>query len=464
MGNEQMDEVIVIGGSIAGLTAAAALSGYFNQVAIVEHDKLPEGPEQRAGVPQGHHVHAIQGLGIGAFEEMFPGFCNDLVAAGAVPSDLVRDGVWWDGSSWRPRADSRCKMYNQSRPLFESVVRKRVLEIDNIDVVTASVVGITATDDAGRITGVKVRDETGERDIAADFVLDASGRGSRSLKWLAELGYDRPRQVEVHGFLTYTSRYYRVPAGVIPEGVSLVISPCFPGHNQGACLVRQEEDIWILSAQGMINEAAPTDDEGFLAFLEKCSTPYLYELAKQCEPASEIKTYRAPRNLRRFFEDLDRRPRGFGLIGDAVAHFNPVYGQGMSVAVLSAQALQAALADGIQLDELPEAIQEAITPAVEWAFNTAATSDARYSGAEIKGDFELPPEETLELFGKLEQMAAEDPEVLVMMMNAFYANEPETLFAPAVKERVEQWVGSGGSTPTFTDPLSPPTVIEGAVV
>jgi len=43
---------VVVGGSIAGLTAARALSESFDRITIVERDELPNGIEHRRGVPQ----------------------------------------------------------------------------------------------------------------------------------------------------------------------------------------------------------------------------------------------------------------------------------------------------------------------------------------------------------------------------------------------------------------------------
>src|SRR5437660_8847114 len=63
---------VVCGASMAGLLAARVLSDFYETVTLVERDRLPDGAEQRRGVPQGRHFHALLSTGSKALGELFP--------------------------------------------------------------------------------------------------------------------------------------------------------------------------------------------------------------------------------------------------------------------------------------------------------------------------------------------------------------------------------------------------------
>src|SRR5262245_16664899 len=89
---------VVIGGSMAGLLAARALADQVAHVTILERDSLPAGPEARKGTPQARHIHVLLTAGRRAMEELLPGLMGELVAAGALDYDAVRDVEWITGA------------------------------------------------------------------------------------------------------------------------------------------------------------------------------------------------------------------------------------------------------------------------------------------------------------------------------------------------------------------------------
>ena len=58
-------------------------------VTVVERDVLADDAVNRRGVPQGRHVHALLGRGSQVLAELFPGFLDDLVAAGVPVLDYT---------------------------------------------------------------------------------------------------------------------------------------------------------------------------------------------------------------------------------------------------------------------------------------------------------------------------------------------------------------------------------------
>src|ERR1700746_2225284 len=82
---------IVIGAGIGGLSMAGALAKYFEQVEILERDRLTASPASRPGTPQDRHPHGLLAGGLQALGEIFPGFESDLARAGAVSVRVARD-------------------------------------------------------------------------------------------------------------------------------------------------------------------------------------------------------------------------------------------------------------------------------------------------------------------------------------------------------------------------------------
>jgi 2-polyprenyl-6-methoxyphenol hydroxylase-like FAD-dependent oxidoreductase len=145
---------VVIGGSVAGLTAARALSESFDRVTIVERDVLPDGPELRPGVPQGRQLHVLLPVGAEAMDEFFPGLTQELADLGCPTFDEVLDTPWFGAQGWRARREADVKLIGFRRPLLEHVVRQRVRALANVEVLHGTVTGLLASEDASRITGV----------------------------------------------------------------------------------------------------------------------------------------------------------------------------------------------------------------------------------------------------------------------------------------------------------------------
>ena len=64
---------VVIGASLAGLLAARVLRDAFDEVVLVERDRIPVRPEPRSGVPQARHIHVLLVRGAQILEALFPG-------------------------------------------------------------------------------------------------------------------------------------------------------------------------------------------------------------------------------------------------------------------------------------------------------------------------------------------------------------------------------------------------------
>lgn len=351
------DHAVVIGGSMAGLLAAAVLTRHFRRVTIVERDTFPVGPAPRKGVPQARHIHLMLLGGQSALRQLLPGIDSEIAAAGAPSFDFTQDVGLYSFGIWAPRFRSNLIGYSCTRDLLEYCVRRRVTALRGLNIVErCDVVGLQFGPGNARVTGVRLRPRPNNDDLSAeaapadatadlltsDLVIDASGRGSRLPSWLTGAGYAAPEVTDINSFLGYASRIYRQPANFTADWSAIVVRATPPGAR-GAALYPIEGGHWFVTLAGAARDYPPTDEAGFVDFLASLPDPVIADALRTAEPLTPIAGYRRTANQLRHYERLRDWPAGLVAIGDAVCAFNPVYGQGMSAAARAAIALDECL-------------------------------------------------------------------------------------------------------------------------
>ncbi|MCV7173782.1 oxidoreductase [Mycobacterium manitobense] len=333
---------IVIGGSIAGLCAARVLSDFYEHVTIFERDELPDGPANRAAVPQGRHVHLLMARGAAEFESHFPGLLDDMVAAG-VPilenrPDCIHFGAAGHVLGTQHTLQDEFTAYVPSRPQLEWQIRRRVNAIPNVEIIRRLVSEPTFDAAAQRVTGVLLDD--GEA-VSADLVVDATGRGTRLPVWLAQWGFERPREDTVDVGIGYASQRVQVPDGLLAEKV--VVAGASDGLPLGVGMLFYEDGLWNVTTFGVGKVDPPKDFDGMCALADEILPSHVAAALRAGKPVGEMAFHKYPTSRWRRFDKLDRFPAGIVPFGDAVVSFNPTYGQGMTMTSLQAGHLRRAL-------------------------------------------------------------------------------------------------------------------------
>jgi 2-polyprenyl-6-methoxyphenol hydroxylase-like FAD-dependent oxidoreductase len=338
---------IVVGASMGGLLAGRALVDYYDEVTLVDRDALPLAYEPRKGVPQGRHTHGLLARGRDVLEQLFPGFTAEIVAEGAVTGDVAEAILWFNHGFYLCNAHSDLSGLAISRPMLEGGVRRRLLQFPNVRIRERCDVSELMHDrDRNRVTGVEVALREGSKEmISSDLVVDASGRGSRSPSWLGAMGYAKPREEQIKVNIGYKTRLYRRRPEDLHGKMGAIIAACRPDWRFGIVLA-QEGERWTVSLGGYFGDEVPADDLGFIEFARNLPKPEVFDVIKDAEPLGPILPYQFSTNQRRYYEELARFPEGFVVSGDALCSFNPVYGQGMTVACTEAMKLRECLAKG----------------------------------------------------------------------------------------------------------------------
>lgn len=352
--------VIVIGTGITGLAAAFVLAKRGARVTMLERDAEPPTATateafrswQRRGAPQVRHSHAFLGRLRCVLRDRHPELLQGLLDAGARELRMVEAPPLTLGTLAPEPGDDDLVALGCRRTTFEWVVRRQVLAGERVSLIGGATVRglIAAPGEPPVVTGVRYDVAGVEHQLDADVVVDASGRNSKAVEWLAAIGARPPHEVEESSGVIYYTRFYRMQPGAIEPARTK--DPAVADFN------------WVKFA------VFPADDRTFsITFAVPLAYPRLKVLVKA--PAFDAMVQSIPglvpwidpafaapiddldrpvqamggliNRLRRFVDAQGPIALGFFVLGDAAYCTNPLYGRGCTQGFVHAELLGDAL-------------------------------------------------------------------------------------------------------------------------
>lgn len=373
-----MTRAVVLGGSVAGLLAARVLSDHADEVLIIERDDTDVTAGPRPGVPQGSQVHALLPAGQVQLDRWFPGFTEQALALGAPRQAGGEPRIFINGELRKapyPPPDRPALI--TTRPFLEALVRRHTLAVDNVRMVHGRADGLVFAE--RRVAGARYAPNDGSEPVTetAELVVDAMGRSSRLNDWLADSGWPRAPVRRMPINLNYATALFKRDEQVSDTWV--VVSQTMPGKGRIARIGginAVEGDRWIMLIAGYDTDRPSRDIDDFTTRCRKDFPPMFGDIAEHGHVIGDVTTYHQADSRRRDFHELDAMPAGLVAAGDAVASFNPIYGQGMTSAALHASCLSAYLRSGPSLREEPaRSYFEAVKVVVDAAWQVSTFAD-----------------------------------------------------------------------------------------
>lgn len=442
-----MRRAVVLGGGIAGLLAARVLSEHAEDVAVVEPDDIDAVGGGRPGAPQSNQLHALLDMGRVQMERWWPGLSGELAADGAVLGKGAAIRMYVNGV--RKVTVPGNEMIGVTRPLLERHLRRRTLARENVRLLGGRATGLVFR--GGRVRGARYSPDGApgsEVEAPADLVVDATGRATRLDHWLRAGGWPSPPLERMRIDLGYATALLRrggeLPGLVVAQSL---VSPARPGmpHHPSAAMAAVEGDRWMVVVADYGRRQPHPDREDFLRLCRNAPAAPFREVADNCVFDSDVVAYRMADSRRRQFTRLGCFPAGLVALGDAVASFNPVYGQGMTCAALHASCLASHLRSGTPPEEPAWGYFCRIRTVVDAAWQLSTLNDL--AQPHVTGPYPRGYRMARWLGDRITQASVTDPEVGRIYLDVLnMRTHPKALRSPATLLKVaralrDQWAG-----------------------
>jgi 2-polyprenyl-6-methoxyphenol hydroxylase-like FAD-dependent oxidoreductase len=453
-----MARIIVIGAGVGGLTGAMLLARDGHDVTVLERDPAPPPGSaddawehwERRGVNQFRMIHMFLPRFRALLESELPHAASEFDNAGAIRYNALAEIPAEMTGGMRP-GDERFEALTARRPVAETALVRAAEATERLQIrrgvaVAALRTGTSAANGVPNVVGV--RTDAGE-DVAADLVIDATGRRSSLPSLLTEIGARPPdEELEDSGFMYY-GRHFRAADGEMPPAMCGLLTPW---GTVSTLTLPCDNGTWGLGIITSAKDAALRPLKDVDTWMRTWRSYPLVAHWVDAEPVDggEVAIMAKIADRHRAFV-VDGTPVATGVlaVADSWACTNPSLGRGCSIGFMHAVALRDLLRARSLEDPigLATAWHDATQQTVEPYYRATLAFD-RHRLAEIDAGIEGkeydPGDPEFEITQAMQHAAGQDPEVLRAFLKVAGVLElpADALAAPGVFEKVVE-LGAG---------------------
>jgi len=443
-------DILVVGGGMAGQTAAMLLAKDGHAVTVLERD--PEAPPasvddawaqwERRGVNQFRMLHYFLPRFRAVLERELPDVITAIDANGALRHNPIFE-MPVEFSGGIREGDERFESITGRRPVIEAAVARAAAAAPGVEVRRGVAIRGLLTDSesngaAPHVCGVVTEDGN---ELRADLVVEAGGRRSALPRWLADIGARSPvEELEDCGFVYY-GRHFRSDDGSVPPAFGGLLQPY---ESISILTLPADNGTWGVGLIASAHDEAMRATRHVDVWERVVATYPLVAHWADGEPLGDDVDIMAKIEDRHRTFVIDGEPVVTGVValGDAWACTNPSLGRGATIGLIHACALRDLLGTTALDDRagFARAWHDIIQDTVEPLYRDTLAFD-RHRLAEIDAQIAGVPYETDDpgwLLGEaLAASAAKSPDLLRALLDIVGLNERgiDVLAKPGVAEQ-----------------------------
>jgi flavin-dependent dehydrogenase len=344
---------VIMGAGITGKCTAKLLAQRSSRVILIDKNFAP--------VPQSNQLHVLLGAGQELIKKHFPKVYEKI----QINCPQVN---WGSETYWRTPAGPMAKRplnvstYLLSRSYLDDLLLDDLRQTTNCEFIHGSVKDLRLSENKNSVEAVILADG---QEISCDICIDSLGRHSISKKIL-EREFSQPVSSKE---LRTSLKYYTMISRRKTEGeFKQAYFQIDPAKESYGGVISPIEGGRLIATFISIDNTLNLTDNPFHLIKDKTFQQFVSEI--EFEP--EITAFGQLHNIRHHFEDYHSLPANLFLIGDSVCQLNPVYGQGMTLALQSATLLEKFLLDG---NSPSQKFQKLLSKIIEFPW-TVATLDS----------------------------------------------------------------------------------------